>query len=178
MEYAWKDDRSAPALTPGATILACFPSAGLATTVAGHYIVQTLRLGRIGRFVAPEAPPIAVIQGGRVHPPIRVYGRPDFAVVLSEFPPTSPQAVAIARTLLAEAAARRAKWLISLEGVSLRGEGDEGSEGEEEQPEPKVYSIVSPSEGDAAKAFAKGGAEPLDDGVLGGLSGALLVQSI
>ncbi len=177
MEYTWTDEAGAATLAPGATILTCFPSAGLATTVAAHYIVRTLKLPRIGIFSSADSPPIAVIQGGIVHPPIRVYGRPDFAIVLSEFPPTPSQATALARTLHAEATQRRARWLLVLEGVSPHAPEEE-ADAAEAQSEPKVYSIVNPPDGPAAKAIAVGGAEPLDEGVLGGVSGALLVQSI
>ncbi len=177
MEFTWKDDEGAPPLGPGATILTCFPSAGLATTIAAHYIVRTLKLPRIGILASAEMPPIAVIQGGIVNPPVRAYGRRDFAVVLSEFPPTPSQASALARTLLGEAERRKARWIVALEGVSPHPQEEDAEAGTEE-PEPKVYAVVSQSGGAASDAIRKSGAEGLDEGVLGGVSGALLVQAL
>ena len=177
MEFIWKDEEGAPPLDPGATILTCFPSAGLATTIAAHYIVRTLKLPRIGVLSSQEMPPIAVIQGGIVNPPIRVYGRKDFAVVLSEFPPTPSQASSLARTLLNEAERRKARWILALEGVSTHPEEEE-DEASTKEPEPKVYAIVFPSHGPAFDSIRKSGAEALDEGVLGGVSGALLVQAL
>ncbi len=177
MEFVWKEEVGAPPLAPGATILTCFPSAGLATTIAAHYIVRTLKLPRIGIFTSQETPPIAVIQGGVVNPPVRVYGRPDLAVVLSEFPPTPSQASSLAQTLIAEADRRKARWIVGLEGVSTHAE-DETEETDTEEPEPKVYAVVSQTQGPAPDSIRKSGAEALDEGVLGGVSGALLVQAL
>lgn len=175
MEFTWKDEPTAPTLAPGATILTSFPSAGLATTVAGHYIVRALKLARIARFESTEMPPIAVIQNGIVHPPIRVYGRSDFALVLSEFPPTPAQAVALARTLLQEATARRARWLLALEGVAPHPAGADDAP---EDLEMKVWSIAVPPGSPMTQLLVTAGAESLEEGVLGGVSGSLLVQAL
>ncbi|EQD56932.1 protein containing DUF75, partial [mine drainage metagenome] len=77
MEYEWKDDAAGGAtIAPGSVLLSCFPSAGLATLVAGHYMIRTLKMPRVGRFDSAEMPPVAVVQSGEVNPTIRVYGSP------------------------------------------------------------------------------------------------------
>ncbi|MGD0718344.1 MAG: PAC2 family protein [Thermoplasmata archaeon] len=174
MGFIWRDEGAA-VLQPNAVVISCFPSAGLATTVAALYMVRALKLPRIGRFESPEMIPIAVIQGGQVNPPIRVYGRGDLAVILSEFPPTPPQASALASTIMEGAAARKARWVLGLEGVIPHPTGDDP---EAEPPDEKVWAAFSRRNPTLEKAFAASGALALEDGIIGGVSGALLVQGI
>jgi uncharacterized protein len=182
MEFQWRDE-AAPGGGPAndAVIVSSFPSAGLATTVAGHYMIRSLKLPRVGRFESPELAPIAVVQGGEVHPTIRVYGRPNLALVLSEFPPTPSQANAIARTILDAAERRGARMIVCLEGVVPHPAGEE-EEGEAapapEPPVEQVWVAYSRKEGAVLEAFQKTNARPLEEGVVGGVSGALLVQGI
>jgi predicted ATP-grasp superfamily ATP-dependent carboligase len=180
MEYTWHDEASAEAnCAPGAVILSAFPSAGLATIVAGHYIVRVLQLPRIGRFDSPDAIPIAVVQGGEVNPPIRVYGRPDLGLVLSEFPPTPTQANAAAKTILDNAERRRARAIICLEGVVPHPEETADDPVAELAPsDEQVWAAYSRKDPAFVKGFEAAKARTLEEGVIGGVSGALLVQGL
>lgn len=180
MEFTWLDE--APAATncaPGAIVLSAFPSAGLATIVAGHYIIRVLGLPRIGRFESPEVAPIAIIQGGEVNPTIRVYGRSDLGLVLSEFPPTPSQANAVAKTILDNAERRQARGIVCLEGVVPHPEqaGDDSVAGIAPSDE-QVWVAYSRKDPEFMKGFAAARTRPLEDGVIGGVSGALLVQAL
>jgi predicted ATP-grasp superfamily ATP-dependent carboligase len=179
MEYSWREESAnAPALRPDSVILSSFPSAGLATTVAGHYMIRALKLPRIGRFESPDLAPVAVVQGGEVHPTIRVYGRADLGLVLSEFPPTPNQANAIARTILDGAQARQARMILCLEGIvphpgdETTGAADDSADGGQ------VWAACSKADPGLRKTFGAAGARSLEDGVIGGVSGALLVQGL
>jgi predicted ATP-grasp superfamily ATP-dependent carboligase len=179
MEFTWRDEAAgATALSHGAILLSSFPSAGLATTVAGHYMIRVLKLPRIGRFESADLAPVAVIQGGEVHPTIRVYGRGNLGLVLSEFPPTPAQANAIARTILDGAQARKVRMLVCLEGVVPHP----GDEVETTVAEPsdggQVWAAYSHNDAGVRKTVEAAGARNLEDGVVGGVSGALLVQGI
>jgi len=179
MEYEWTEENAgAPVLRPGAVVLSSFPSAGLATTVAGHYIIRALKLPRIGRFESPDLAPVAVVQGGEVHPTIRVYGRSDLGLVLSEFPPTPNQANAIARTILDGAKARKARMILCLEGIVPHPGDGAGAATEEADDGGQVWSAGSKVDPDLRKMFEAAGALTLEDGVIGGVSGALLVQGL
>ena len=170
----WVDEPGAgPVLAPGAVVLSCFPSVGLAATVAAHYIVQALKLPRIGLFDTPVAPPVAVVQAGQVHPPIRVYGRKDLAVVVSEFPPSIAAASPLSQAILEGAEGRRARLVLCLEGVVPHPLGSE-----EEEAEEKVWAVLARADAGLRKSFDGAGARPLEDGVIGGVSGAMLVQAI
>lgn len=184
MEFTWREE--APASTnfgEGSVLVSAFPSAGLATTVAGHYMIRALNIPRVGRFESPDLSPIAVVQGGEVHPIIRVYGKGGFGLVLSEFPPSPSQANAIARTILDAAERHKARMIVGLEGVVPHPPGDEDTEPEEsavaeaQSPE-QVWVAFSRKDPAILKAFAPAKARMLEDGVIGGVSGALLVQGI
>lgn len=190
MEFSWQED-GPPSATfqSGSVVISAFPSAGLAAIVAAHYIIRALKLPRIGRFDSPDVSPIAVVQGGEVNPMVRAYGRPDLALVLSEFPPTAVQANALARTILDRAERHRSRMIVCLEGVVPHpGAADE--EGEESESEAaaqvevdanhpeQVWLAVSRHDPAFLKALEPSQARMLEDGVIGGVSGALLVQGL
>jgi uncharacterized protein len=176
MEFVWRDEGAQSPLAPGAVVVSSFPSAGLAATVAAHYMIQSLKLPRIGRFESPEMAPIAVIQGGIVNPPIRVYGRSDLAVVLSEFPPTPEMASALAGTILEGAIKRSAKMVVCLEGVVPHPLED--GESPEPPAEEKLWVAFAKSDPNLVKTFEPTKAGQLEDGVFGGVSGAALVRGL
>ncbi|MGA7923113.1 MAG: PAC2 family protein [Thermoplasmata archaeon] len=173
-EYSWVDEPGSPAMTPDSVVLSCFPSAGLATTVAGHYIVRTLGLKRTARMESPDELPVAVIQQGQVQPAVRVYGRNDFSMVLSEFPPTDRQIQRIARAVLNGAEQRKARMVLCLEGVLPQPFEDD----EEEPADESLWLAIARNDPNVKKWFEPSKARPLEEGVLGGVSGALLVAGI
>ncbi|HTP53709.1 MAG TPA: PAC2 family protein [Thermoplasmata archaeon] len=183
MEFAWKEESpAAPPATPGNVLLSSFPSAGLATTVAGHYMVRALKLPRVGRFDSPDLSPVAVVQGGEVHPTIRIYGRPDLGLVLSEFPPTPTQANAIAQAILDGAERRKSRLVICLEGVvphpTADDEDAQAGATSDANSEGHIWVAFSRREPTLVRAFEATNARTLEEGVIGGVSGALLVQGI
>jgi uncharacterized protein len=181
MEFVWRDD-APPGQAPGsgAVILSSFPSAGLATTVASHYILRSLKLPRVGRFESPDLAPIAVVQSGEVNPTIRVYGRPGLGVVLSEFPPLPSQVMPIARTIIDAAERMSARLIVCLEGVvphpELESEPNGGTPATDVSE--NVWAAFSRRDQAVLSAFARTGARSLEEGVIGGVSGGLLVQGI
>jgi uncharacterized protein len=180
MEFTWRDEAGAATVGPGSVVVSSFPSAGLATTVAGHYMIRALKLPRVGRFDSPDLSPIAVVQGGEVHPTIRVYGQKNLDLVLSEFPPTAIQATAIAKTILDAAERQKARWIVCLEGVVPHPleEGESADPAAGDGAGEQVWAAYSRKDPQLLAAFAPTGARLLEEGVIGGVSGALLVQGI
>ncbi len=189
VEFSWRDEVPPDAsFGTGSVMISAFPSAGLASIVAAHYAIRALKLPRIGRFDSPDVSPIAIVQGGEVSPMVRAYGRPDLALVLSEFPPTPAQANAIARTILDSAERHRSRLILCFEGVVPHpaNEEEEEEEGEEgtpaavagEQPPEQAWVAFSRKDPALLKMFQPSRARVLEDGVIGGVSGALLVQGI
>ncbi|MGA8541972.1 MAG: PAC2 family protein [Thermoplasmata archaeon] len=178
MQFTWREEGPPEQVFgAGSVVISAFPSAGLATIVAAHYIVRVLQLPRIARFESPDLAPIAVVQGGVANPTIRVYGRSDLALVLSEFPPTPSQANAIANTILDTAERHQARAVICLEGVVPHPEGADGeAEETEAPPDEQVWVAFARTDPVFAKTFTAARARALEEGVIGGVSGALLVQ--
>jgi predicted ATP-grasp superfamily ATP-dependent carboligase len=172
--YQWTDEPNVAGIRPGATVLSSFPSAGLAATVAAHYIIRTLNLPRIGIMDASESLPIAVVQSGEVQPPMRVYGRPDLAVVVSEFPPAVSAVAPIAAAILDGAEARQARGVVCLEGVVPTP----ASAAESDGPEESVWGVVARREPATVRWLDGAKVRFLEDGVIGGVSGAMLISGL
>jgi predicted ATP-grasp superfamily ATP-dependent carboligase len=178
--FRWSDEPGAPGLEPGAAVLSSFPSAGFAATVAAYYVIRSLKLSRIGTLESPDSPPIAVVQNGEVQPPIRVYGRANLAVVLSEFPPTVAATGPIALAILDGAEAHRARAVIGLEGVVPHPEESDESDvtPPATPPEETVWGVAARRDPAAEKFLGSGRVRWLEDGVIGGVSGAMLVGGL
>lgn len=174
--FEWKDDDGGPVLAAGGTVLSCFPSAGLAPTVAAHYMIQSLGLPRIGVFDSEDALPLAIVQGGRVQPPIRVYGRPDLAILVSEFPPSPGSVVPLARAILDGAKRLRSGLVLAVEGVVPHPASEPIPAGGTPLAEEQVWTIAAQPDDALRARFDRAGTRTLQDGVIGGISGALLVQ--
>ncbi len=182
MAVVWRPESGAVMPDPGATLFSCFPSAGLAPTVAGHYMLQTLKLPRIGALASEDFPPLAVIQGGRVNPPVRAYGGKDLVLVLSEFPLLPGLITPLATAIIGMALQLKAGRIIGLEGVvphPADGDGDDTSaDTGNNPPEEKVWYAGSGSAPEIPAEYKAAGVRTMTDGVIGGLSGALLVEGL
>lgn len=174
--YTWSDEGTTGVVAPGATILSSFPTAGLAATIAAHYVISTLSLPRVGILDSPEAPPVAIVQSGSVQPPVRVHGRADLGVVLSEFPPNLTAVPTLAAGILEGAERRRAKALICLEGVVPHPIEEDGDDSD--PSEPSVWYVASRADEGFRQSIERSGARPLGEGVIGGVSGSLLVGGL
>jgi predicted ATP-grasp superfamily ATP-dependent carboligase len=163
---------------PGALLLSCFPSAGLAPTVAGHYMLQVLKLPRIGALICEDFPPLAVIQGGRVNPPVRAYGNKELILVLSEFPVLPGLVNSLAIAIIDMAMQLKAGRVMGLEGVVPQPmEVDEDTPDAAASDE-KVWFAGSGNPTQLPPEFKAVGVRTMDTGVIGGVSGALLVEAI
>jgi predicted ATP-grasp superfamily ATP-dependent carboligase len=182
MSVEWRPDPKAQMPDPGGWFLSCFPGAGLAATVAGHYMLQVLKLPRIAALVSDDIPPLAVVQGGRVNPPVRAYGSKELVLVVSEFPLPATLINPLAATILDVAAQMKAVGVLGLEGVvphpsETDGEGD-ATEQVLKPSDEMVWYAGSGSVTSLPADYKAAGVRSLGDGVIGGVSGALLVRAI
>jgi predicted ATP-grasp superfamily ATP-dependent carboligase len=178
MSYDWTDIPGAQPLRPGAVVVSSFPSAGLATTVAAHFMVRSLKLPRTGFFQSPEVVPVAVVQGGEVQPPIRAYTSEGLALVLSEFPPSPGQAGSIARGIFEGARRRKASLIVCLEGVVPHPGDSDTPPPEAAATQEGSWVAFSHPTPELEQRFLKPPSRRLADGVIGGVTGALLVMAI
>lgn len=178
--FSWRPDAGAAPLDSGAVLLSCFPSAGLAASVAAHFIIRAMKLPRLGRFESEDVPPIALVQNGEVNPAIRAHGRGKLGVVVSEFPPPSVGLNGLADAMLGLAEAHHSRLLIALEGVVPHPLGS--SADEEQQPkapaprDEQCWGISATPDSTLLAEFRKAQVRPLSDAVLAGITGALLVR--
>ncbi len=54
-------------------LVVAFPTVGLISSIAGHFIVDTLKLEEIGTIVSKEFMPATVIHNSKPSPPVRIY---------------------------------------------------------------------------------------------------------
>ncbi|EHP87361.1 proteasome assembly chaperone family protein [Methanotorris formicicus] len=139
-----------------------FPSVGLVGSIAAHQIIKNLKLEYIGYFDTPEVPPINLVEEGVVYPSIRVYGKEDLIVLFSDviIPPIVVHSLSdkIVETLISI----NPQVVISLGGLAT---------GKSE----KVYGIASSK--DLLEIFEKYEIPILKFGMVGGVSGSLMVKS-
>jgi uncharacterized protein len=176
MTVNWRPETDAVMPDPGAFVLSCFPSAGLAPTVAGHYVLQVLKLPRIGALTSEDFPPLAVIQGGRVNPPVRVYGSKDLVLILSEFPLVPGLINPLAIAILGLAVQLKAARVLGLEGVVPHPA--DATDPEVKPSDEMVWYAGSGSSDKIPAELKAAGVRAMNDGVIGGVSGALLVEGL
>lgn len=174
--FQWRDEPSGPTIQPGALVLSCFPSAGLAATVAAHYMMRAMSLRRVAVMDSDDAPPLALVQSGDVQPVTRVYGREDLALVVSEFPPTAAAAGPLARAILDGAERLKARMVLAVEGVVPHPLTEDGDGPGADAPEEQVWSVASRRDPKLEGWLGAAKTKQLTDGVIGGVSGALLVH--
>ena len=54
-------------------LLAAFPTVGLISSIAGRYVIDTLKLEEIGAITSDYFVPVTVIHNGKPSPPVRIY---------------------------------------------------------------------------------------------------------
>jgi uncharacterized protein len=59
--------------TKDATIFCCFPSVGMVSSIVAHYLIEKLELEFVGGVIDPHLPPLCLVQDGEPLPPIRAY---------------------------------------------------------------------------------------------------------
>ncbi|MBI2041077.1 MAG: proteasome assembly chaperone family protein [DPANN group archaeon] len=147
-----------------ATIIEGFPGFGFVSTIAIEYLVDHLKLKQIGRIWSPELAPMAIVHGKRVIQPIDIlYNEKYNLVILEAIAGVSNIEWEVADAIIFLYKKLNAKEIISIEGI--------GSP-ESEKDESDAYFF---SNDDArGKMLQSAGAFPLKDGIILGVSGALL----
>ncbi|MCS7117916.1 MAG: PAC2 family protein [Thaumarchaeota archaeon] len=154
----------------GAPTLVGLPDVGLVGTIATSYIVANSDSKFVGSIDLEGAPPVVVVQDGKILDPIRLYrvevsGRPTFSVVYSDIP-VFPQLIwSTAKGIVDFAVETSSELIVSLGGVP------EPNRFEIERPRVFVVSNDRQLAEDLAK---KGGAEPFETGFITGHNAALI----
>ncbi len=158
-----------------AMLIESFPTVGLVSTIVASYIVDTLKLRRVGSIISKRFPPAAVVHNGEPTPPMRIYAGPkvcgpnnecDQVVVLtSEFTVADDLQLTLARRILGWAKDQGVKYIVSVEGTGISGDP-------QSEEDTQIYCACST---DKAWKYMQGyKVSPLKMGIVTGLSGVLL----
>lgn len=158
-------------------LVVAFPTVGLISSIAGHFIIDTLKLKEIGAIVSKDFMPVTIIHNSKPSPPIRIYAGdrkcgPDgtceqLVVIISEFMPPYNIIKPLADSILHWAKEKGCKLVVSLEGTHATGAVKKDF---------KVYGVGSNTE---MKNFLKKyKIEETKEGMITGVTGVLLYEGV
>ncbi|NPA86685.1 MAG: proteasome assembly chaperone family protein [Candidatus Diapherotrites archaeon] len=143
-------------------VVVAFPGLGYVGTISGRYVVDKLKLQWSGYLHDEGLPPVGKVKNGSLYYPINVFSGENFHLVLSEVAVPEDKAWDIAKAIVSRARKDGARYLVILSGVLIGS-----SEG--------VYAI--PSGKRAERLAQKFGFKPIENGVVAGVSAAILLLS-
>lgn len=149
-------------------IIEGFPGFGLVGTIASEFLIEHLKTEQIGKIIFNEMPAMVAIHESKVVEPLGVFYSKEYnIVILHAITASQGFEWEIAETIAKLAADLNAREIISLEGVGS-GEGTPLKTS-------KVFYYAG--EGGKKKKFESIGLEPLKEGIIVGVTGALLLRS-
>ena len=155
----WKKPKS-PVIIEG------FPGFGLVGTIASEYLIDHLKTEQIGKITFEEMPPMVAIHENQVVEPLGIFYSKKYNMVILH----AITASAGFEWQLANALEEVAKQLNAREIISLEGVGS--AEGSVEE---KAFYFTSDEK--KRKVFEKYGIEPLKEGIIMGVTGAILLKA-
>ena len=146
-------------------IIEGFPGFGLVGTIATEFLIDHLQTEHIGRILLDELPAIVAVHDGKIVEPIGLFYNKKYNVVILH-------AITLVNGIewkVADAVMQVAEQLNAKEIVSLEGVGNPSVETS------KTYFLSKDSK--RAAAFKKLGIEPLKEGIVMGVTGAILIKA-
>jgi uncharacterized protein len=155
-------------------LIVAFPTVGLISSIAGHFIIDSLKLKEIGAIVSKDFMPATIIHNGKPSPPVRIYAGDkkcgpngtceQIAVIISEFMPPYNIIKPLADKILEWATKKGCQSIVSLEGTHAV----------DSKKKFKVYGVSS---NDAMKELLKKyKIEETLEGMITGVNGVMLYQ--
>ncbi|MBI2658323.1 proteasome assembly chaperone family protein [Candidatus Woesearchaeota archaeon] len=147
------------------TIVEGFPGFGLVGTIASEFLIEHLKTEQIGKILFNDMPAMVAIHENKLVEPLGIFYNQKYnVVILHAITAATHYEWDMAATIGKLASDLQAKEIISLEGVGS-GEDSEGS---------RVFYYSSDEK--TAKAFEKAGIGPLKEGIIIGVTGAVLLR--
>jgi uncharacterized protein len=147
------------------TIIEGFPGFGLIGTIATEYLMEHLEVEKIGVIEVDDIPAMIAIHNNKVIEPISIHYNKQYNIVVIH-------AINIGKNLgwkLADKITELAKLLTAKEIISLEGVGSPSAQGG------RVFFYSSKPNGASKKL--EGLAAPLQEGIIVGVTGALLAKN-
>jgi uncharacterized protein len=148
-------------------IIVGVPEVGLVGTIACSYLVEQLELEARGYIDSDLVPQVMVVRDSVPNYPIKIFGKDEVIVVLSEVPLSSKLSLELAKELCRWARAREAKVVVGLSG-------DPSRKREESQGEDKPTVVGVSNDDRMVKGLKAFGALPLEQGIITGFYASLL----
>jgi uncharacterized protein len=148
-----------------------FPTVGLVGSIVTSYIVRELKMPILRGMSSDELSPYCILIDGEPYPPVRIHGLcrkddggncSDLMVVTSEIAPTVTQCYTLTNELLDMFADYGVKKIVCLEGIPRYCKDD------------VIYACGSTPA--AREMIGSFGVEPLDTGMIKGLTGVMLFE--
>ena len=144
-----------------------FPGFVLVGTIATEFLLDHLKTEQIGKIMIDDAPAMVAIHGGKTVEPLGIfYNKKYNIVIVHAITPSQNNEWVIADALNSLATSLKAKQIISLEGV---GSGQENSSGES-----RAFYFSNNEK--TKKSFEKLNIPPLSEGIIIGVTGAILLR--
>ena len=147
------------------TIVEGFPGFGLVGTIASEFLIEHLKTEQIGKILFNDMPAMVAIHENKLVEPLGVfYNQEHNIVILHAITAATHYEWEMAETVKKLAFDLNAKEIISLEGVGS-AEESEGS---------RVFYYTNNDKN--VKLFEKAGITPLKEGIIIGVTGAILLR--
>jgi len=148
------------------TIISGFPGFGMVGTIATEFLIEHLDTQHIGRAIIDKMPAVLAIHEGQIVEPLAIYHNKDYNLVIVHSIFGQPGTEWRVCDVILELSKRlKAKEIISLEGVGT---------GEENEESRSLYFTTN-KEGE--KKFKDAKMEKLNEGIIMGVTSALLMQA-
>lgn len=148
------------------TIIEGFPGFGLVGTIASEFLIEHLKTEQIGKILFNDMPAMVAIHEKKIVEPLGIFHNQKYNIlILHAITAATHYEWEMAATVAKLANDLKAKEILSLEGVGS-GEDSEGS---------RVFYYSNNDKN--SKRFEKAGIEPLKEGIIIGVTGAILLRT-
>lgn len=148
------------------TLIEGFPGIGLVGTIATEFLVNHLKAKEVGSIKGPEVPPMIAVHDNKIVKPMTFfYDKKHNLLILHVLSGIPKQEWNIADLLAKQAKKLKCKEIISLESVGVPG-----------LIGGKTRSFFFTNDNKKAAMFKKMGLEPLKEGIIIGVTGALMMN--
>jgi len=152
----------------GVTIIQGFPGFGMVGSISTEFLIEHLNTRLIGTVQLHELEPVIAIHDGKLIPPIGIYYAPEHNLIILNFlTKGSDLEWDLAKAITEISLTFEAKEIIALEGVAYQH--SEGGKVEQ-----KIICFAKSEE--KRKEFSEKGFELMKEGIVMGVSAALLLQ--
>ena len=148
-------------------IIEGFPGFGLVATIATEFLIDHLKTEQIGKIMFDDMPAMVAIHEGKVVEPLGIfYNKAYNIVIVHAISATSGVEWKLADVMVKLATELKAKEIISLEGV-----------GSATMPTESSRTFYYAENAHKKEVFKKIGIEPLKEGIIMGVTGAVLLKA-